>query len=319
MNPKNKLFLISLALFNLALGQKSIKTNLYSKIDEFNNYQFDNSFILSSYDKISKLNCFSICTDKFKDCFFIVYQVNTCLICSMNITKFANYTTSGNSLIYQKKTFKITNGLINYWTFNRNLNDSFGNVHLFGGANALFGLDRFGVPNSVLSLKNGYYQVPPGVYFSGTQLSIMGWIKVRTFYPNSRLIDFGNGKDNENILLTLSSNTNDGKPYVMLRSGNNYFFGNSIKSLILNKWQHLACVFSFPFYSIYIDGIEVTTPGSKTNFASFSLANVLRSSNFIGRSNYPNNQDVDADFDDLKFFNRALTPSEIQFEMNNNL
>jgi hypothetical protein len=91
----------------------------------------------------------------------------------------------------------------------------------------------------------------------------------------------------------------------------------------LNKWHHLACVFSFPNYFIYIDGNLATVPGSKTTHSSFSLANVVRSSNFIGRSNwYSSNNadaDADADLDDLKIFNRALSQQDIQWEMNNNL
>ena len=66
-------------------------------------------------------------------------------------------------------------------------------------------------------------------------------------------------------------------------------------------------------------GIEATIPGSKKSFSSFSLANVVRDSNFIGRSNWFLNgdKDVDADFDNLKIFNRALTQKELQLEMTN--
>ena len=92
-------------------------------------------------------------------------------------------------------------------------------------------------------------------------------------------------------------------------------------TLDLNQWKHLVCVCSFPFLSIYIDGIEATIPGLKTNNISFSLTNVIRNYNYVGRSNWygTGNQDSDADLDELKFFNRALTKNEIQFEMNNNL
>jgi hypothetical protein len=228
------------------------------------------------------------------------------------------HSSTGNSLIYQKK-FETTKGLINYWTFNGNVNDSIGNANLYDPVNASLTFDRFGIADSALSLSNGYYKVPSGVFFKGTELTIMGWVKVRSFQTHSRLIDFGNGIDNENIVMSLS----DGQPYIFLKTGVDDFFGHSLQSLNLNKWHHLACVFSFPNYFIYIDGNLATVLGSKAPFTSFSLANVVRSSNFIGRSNWflngNGNPDADAYFDDLKIFNRALSQQEIKSEMNNNL
>jgi len=232
-----------------------------------------------------------------------------------------NNKSNGDYLIYRKK-FTKTNGLINYWAMEGNLNDSIANAHLFDGLNGRFTFDRYGLPNSALSLINGFYKVPPGIYFSGTKFSMMGWVNVRSNRVYSRMFDFGNGPFNENVVLSLSDGIN-GRAYIYFRSGSNEVYGFLTSSFILNKWQHLACVYSFPYYSIYIDGVEATTPGSSVTFNSFDLANIVRTSNYIGRSNWygpgRSEQDADADFDDLKIFNRALTQQEIQFEMNNSL
>ena len=294
----------------------SQNSNLYTKINTFNNFNLINrTFILNSFDSISTLKCFTICS-KNPECFYIALKLNKCFICKFNSIFFLNYETGGDSLIYQKQ-FKITNGLINYWPFNENINDVIGSAHLYGGNNAGLTSDRFGRTNSALSLSTGYYNVPPGVYFSGTQFSFMAWVNVRDIGWYSRLIDFGNGANQASVLLTFSSETSL-RPYLFFYSGSNYFSDSSTTALNPNQWQHLACVYSFPYYSIYIDGIETTAPGSKTNLASFRLENVIRSSNYVGRSNW-GEPDADADFDDLKIFNRALTQNEIQFEMNNNL
>ena len=181
--------------------------------------------------------------------------------------------------------------MTNYWSFNGNVNDTIGNANLYGGVNVSLISDRFGRSNSALSLQSGYYRVPAGVYFNGTQLTIMAWVKVKNHQINSRLIDFGNGPWKENIVLTLSTGTN-GKPYLFLQSGIDHFAHSSTISLNLNKWHHLSCTFSFPFYSIYIDGFETTMPGSKTTFLYFNLKNVVRIYNFIGRSNW-NERNVD--------------------------
>ena len=99
--------------------------------------------------------------------------------------------------------------------------------------------------------------------------------------------------------------------------------GYATEALKLNQWQHLACGFSFPNYFIYIDGIEVSDVASQTSLSTFNLNNLVRNSNFIGSSNWyntngGNDQHSDADFDDLKIFNRYLSPNEIQFEMKKN-
>ena len=80
--------------------------------------------------------------------------------------------------------------------------------------------------------------------------------------------------------------------------------------------QHLTGVYSSPYYSIYTDAIEV--PGLKLNKDSFKLANVMRSSNYIGRNNWgiPN---ANVDINDLNIINRYLSQDEIQFEISNNI
>ena len=310
-----KIFLTFLSHFILFSFQIEIQSDFYTKLSQFNYFDSDSSFLINTFDSISQLKCFSICTKNSK-CFYIVYQNRKCFICGFNLIYFAKYTTNGNSLVYQKK-LNSTNNLINYWSFNGNVNDAIGNANLYGGVNAALTTDRFGRASSALKLSNGYYKVPPGVYFSGTQLTIMGWVYVRSFQRDSRLIELGNGPDQENIVLTVSGRY-DATPYFYFKSGSDKFYDYPIIQLNLNQWKHLACIFSFPFYSIYIDGIEFKTQFSKTNFASFSFANVNRTSNFIGRSNWLDDLDADAYFDDLKLFNRALTQQEIQFEMNNN-
>ena len=318
------LMILSLAILieiRLTLGQKfTQQANFFVKLSEYNNFNLTGSFLLDSFHSISIHKCLNRCS-KTNGCFYIAFdQQNNCCLFSFNFIYFAYYSTNGNSLIYQKK-LNSTNSLINYWRFNGNVNDSVGNAHLYDGINATLTKDRFGKNDSALSLKNGYYKVPPGVYFSGTQLTIMAWVMVRRFNHDSRLIDFGNGNSQKNIVLSLSDDLSLGKPYLFYHTGTGSIKDFSTIPLKSSQWQHLACIFSFPFYSIYIDGIETTTPRSKTNLASFSFENVIRSSNFIGRSNWHHlaDKDADADIDDLKFFNRALTQKEIQFEMNNNL
>jgi hypothetical protein len=327
MNLTFLLIVLSLALFDISksnLTQSHTKVK-FLKLSEFNNFEFDKSYLLISFDSSSKTYCLASCV-KYTECAYTIIQKSKCLLCKANLTNFMNFKSDAVSSIYQKK-FQNTRGLINYWAFNGDVNDALGNAHLYGGVNAALTFDRFGVPNSALSLRNGYYKVPAGVYFSGNQLTIMAWVKIRNIQSWSRLIDFGipnsvaNNPPLEAVFLSLSF-SNTGNPYLRYQSGSsNFFEDKSLKSVDLNQWKHIACIFSYPYYSIYIDGVETTTSGSKTSLAWLMLTNITRTSNFIGRSNWIFNgdKDADADFDDLKIFDRALSQKEITFEMNNNL
>lgn len=68
-------------------------------------------------------------------------------------------------------------------------------------------MNRFNKTNSALRLKSGYLKVPSGVYFYG-DFSIMGWVKAYTLAQLARLIDFGNGASNDNIVFSISQTTN---------------------------------------------------------------------------------------------------------------
>jgi len=65
--------------------------------------------------------------------------------------------------IYVNKS-KQNPALLNSWSFNGDYRDSVGGANIIGGVNYGLTQDRFGKPNSALSLTNGYAQLPPGIY-----------------------------------------------------------------------------------------------------------------------------------------------------------
>lgn len=211
----------------------------------------------------------------------------------------------------------ITDGLINYWPIENDLTDYIGSSNLSPGTNLVeggsvsFGKNRFNQTNSSIYLNNGYYTISPGgVYFNG-DFTVLAWISVVNYVGFSRLIDFGNGPSSNNIIISFTDSTS-GKPLVQLYSDNTA--GNKLTSSIplsLNNWYHLGVVLSGTNLYIYENGIEVA---SQSN--AFIPQNVMRSSCFIGRSNwYPSDADANAYVDELKIYNRALSLSEIQFDM----
>ena len=83
----------------------------------------------------------------------------------------------------------------------------------------------------------------------------------------------------------------------------------------------ITVLFLFLAWQFYIDGVEVTEPGSKSNLTSLSIKKVERTSNFIGRSNYPNDKDADADIDESEYEKAIdeIDKIEHHFKMNINI
>ena len=100
-------------------------------------------------------------------------------------------------------------------------------------------------------------------------------------------------------------------PYVSIFNVNEPTRLRSSLALDLSIWTHLAFVYSSGNVSMY-------TNGQLTNFSTgFSFRNITKMSNFFGHSNFRNDPDVNAIFDEIKVFNRPLSPTEVAVEMNN--
>jgi len=109
----------------------------------------------------------------------------------------------------------VKSQLLNSWNFNGNYLDSVGSANLYNGYNNSLTKDRFGIPNSALSLSNGYMQMPPGVYFSGS-FSIIAWVYFISF-SNPMILEIANlpnlvsGSPNDSLIFDINS----GKLYMM--------------------------------------------------------------------------------------------------------
>jgi hypothetical protein len=167
---------------------------------------------------------------------------------------------------------------------------------------------------SALKLTSGYYQIPPGNYFKTTEFSILAWVKPRSYPHQSRIIEFGNGEDNNNIIFSFSDQTTGKFWFNLQESSTIYTLGLiSSQSLPINKWSHVAVTFGQSI-TLYINS---TFQISQSNQITYGIT--TRSLNFIGRSNWPADSYADADIDELKIFDRVLTQQELAFEMNNDI
>jgi hypothetical protein len=149
-----------------------------------------------------------------------------------------------------------------------------------------------------------YATLSSGVYFNG-DFTIECWVYPTAYSRWSRVIDFGNGANNNNVLLTIA-NGNSQRPVI-------YVAGSEITAqdpIPLNQWTHIAATLNGTSGIIYINGVAS---------ASGSLpvpANVVRNNSYIGRSNWgTGDADPSAIYDDLRIWSVARSASEIQSKM----
>jgi Concanavalin A-like lectin/glucanases superfamily len=145
-----------------------------------------------------------------------------------------------------------------------------------------------------------YGAFAPTNMFTG-DLTVAGWVYVRTFQSWSRLFDFGNGVGADQLLLAVTDGTS-GLPV--------YSINNNLDSptpIPLDQWVQLAATQSGTTATLYIDGLAVAT----NTQGPVSVA--TRNNNYIGRSNYPGDGYLDGKIASLIMWNRAFTAGEIDY------
>lgn len=179
-----------------------------------------------------------------------------------------------------------------------------GGANLIPQMSVLFTLNRFGKSNEALSLNgSGYYQLPSGSYVSG-DFTIMTWARVVQLRNNALFIEIGNAGI-QKLILGLSDLLT-GNPFVSYIGATPLLSSKVTASRVisLGDWHHLAAVLKGSNQSIYIDGVLV----GSSSFAYLPSGALTRSNCYLGSSSNPMTY---ADFDEIKFFSRALSQDEI--------
>jgi hypothetical protein len=197
-----------------------------------------------------------------------------------------------------------------HYPMNGNANDASGNnLHgsVVGGVTGTS--DRFGNENSALALNgsNGHLQAPNGVYFDGSDFTVSTWVRKISNNNWSRIMDFGNGQLNNNIVFALSQNTT-GRPVADLFNGNTSV-GQIVSPTAVpnNQWVLITYTWSATIGTLYMNG-NVLTSGVQQ-----APLNVVRTLNYIGRSNWSVDAYANGSFDDFRIYDRALSAAEIQW------
>lgn len=158
-----------------------------------------------------------------------------------------------------------------------------------------------------------YVDVGDGFADFTNGLSIALWAYPDYDSTHERFIDFGNGEYNDNILFSRHHSTYSlvFQAYSGSEPGDWVLTEEVIE---LRTWQHfVVTVNSAGDTVIYKNGIEIS------NGKTFAPRNVLRTRNYIGRSNWVTESTYKGQLDEIEIFNRALSAEEIRANMHNRL
>ena len=192
------------------------------------------------------------------------------------------------------RAIPITDGLINYWSFNGNMYDSISKLTMNGSFSYVN--DRNDRANSAIDYNGGYSFIPKCANANTIQ-TIALWIYVTNGDGNHNLIDLNNDFYTLSIVNGQIRFWVDGQLYVTSSYGT-------------NVWTHIATTLNGTMHYLYKNG-EVTWSGPHALAVNYG--------NVCSFGWYKSGWNLYAYLDDVFFFNRALNESEVITIMNSNV
>jgi hypothetical protein len=173
-------------------------------------------------------------------------------------------------------------------------NETFVNAQGFNGSSTFVNAALTASSPGVANLTNGF--------------SAGLWAYTSAVGNFARYFDIGNaGGGGENVVLTRDGTSNNLRLEVW-KNGSVQAL-NATGVIQLNTWQHFSVtVNSSGVATIYVNGAQVATSTSQ----GFVPNNVARSNTYIGKSNNPVDALFQGQMSNFSFWNRPLTPAEIQ-------
>lgn len=150
---------------------------------------------------------------------------------------------------------------------------------------------------------NQYFDVADGFADFTSGLTILSFVNFGNANAWERIIDFGEGQASNNIIFSRKSTTNN-LWFEIYGSGSSLFSVELSNGIINNGWG---------FYGIKIGGgYKLFTHISNVNDTTATLpANVTRTNNYIGRSNWSADTYFESKIGVIAIYNRELTDTEI--------
>ncbi len=210
----------------------------------------------------------------------------------------------------------LTNGLIAWFPFTGNANDSSGNSNHGIVNGATLTTDRFGNSNSAYSFNNNYILIPSSSNYAVTNFTISFWLSstsTQTQVPLKK--NTYSNSANEQFAFAL----NDLNPYGVeftckynnptCTPGVGWNKNEKIKNILDGNYHHLVGVANGNQVQLWIDGVLVNTITGSSSSVSSCFGGDIQ----VGRdwSSFPNY--FKGKIDDIRIYNRALSDVEITY------
>lgn len=153
-----------------------------------------------------------------------------------------------------------------------------------------------------------YIDLPDMNHDFSQGFTIEAWVWYDGFHHWSRIIDFGNGANVDNIVFANEGTSN--KLQLLICKGNNGQFCGAAGVLETGKWMHLAVTLDASGTGkLYKNGNQIGT-------GTIHLPNsVNRTQNYIGKSNWETDSYFKGKLSDLRLWNIARTADDIKNSM----
>jgi predicted nucleic acid-binding Zn-ribbon protein len=216
----------------------------------------------------------------------------------------------------QNTLSSLANGLVAYYPFTGNANDSSGSGYNGIVTGVTFTSDRFGNPNSALYFNNtGDVSVPRFTFqnYVTTGFTISYWVTMEDSTTNSRHFVMANydGVNGVEIEYDVTPASN---PLAIIRHDLHTNTANPISIdwttpiTTFNTWKHYVLVWSPPNMISYQNGVLMNSQ-SNVQINNLSSSLITRFGNLNGNSG----SYYKGKIDDIRVYNRVLTQSEINF------
>jgi hypothetical protein len=211
----------------------------------------------------------------------------------------------------------LQDNLVGYWPVNEGngavISDIVGNTNgtLQGTANWQTATDFPGGSRSVLQFDgtSNYIQLPAMNFDYSQGFTVESWVYYEEFNKFSRIIDFGNGQGQDNIVFANEDTTNNLFFLVLPEDSPRIKASNALEE---KKWMYLvATVDGSGNAKIYKNGQLIQS--GKQNVPK----NIERQNNYIGKSNWPGDALFKGQIAEVRIWNVALSADVIEAKYNN--
>lgn len=152
--------------------------------------------------------------------------------------------------------------------------------------------------------RTDFLKMPEDIYFN-SNFTFETWFLKRSNNNWSRIFDFGNGPDKQNVIVVLSKETSGKLSFHVIKDGSSQSF-EIPDATPLNEWTHLTLRLTMHIGWAYING----------NLAGYGMLqqppDIGRTSNYIGRSNWSSDKMADVLLDEFRLYKTALSPETIK-------